>query len=215
MSKSLGNGIDPYELIQEFGVDKTRFFMAREVILGQDGDFSRTSFIALTNSHLANDLGNLCQRVLSMVYKNCGGCVPECGAIEPEDEALLTQAIELYGKVYSLLLETQEIQKYCETLWGVIRSANKYVDMQAPWTLKKTDTARMQTVLYVLLETFRYIGILLQPLVPEAANKLLNLLSVPMEKRSFASLKIQDSLKPGTALPKLEALFPRFIEEEK
>lgn len=214
MSKSLGNGLDPYALIEEFGVDKTRFFMAREVVFGQDGDYSRESFIALTNSHLANDLGNLSQRVLSMIYKNCGACVPSFGAIEPEDEALLTQAAGLYEQLSPLLLETQEMQKYCETIWGVIRAANKYVDGQAPWALRKTDTARMETVLYVLAETLRYVGILIQPLVPEAADKLLGLLSVAPEKRAFEHLTIQNALKPGTPLPKPEGLFPRFVEEE-
>ncbi len=214
MSKSLGNGVDPYELIEEFGVDQTRFFMAREVVFGQDGDFSRESFIQLTNSHLANDLGNLTQRVLSMIHKNCGACLPNCGAIEPEDEQLLTQAAGLFDSLTPLLTETYEIQKYCETIWSVIRAANQYVDAQAPWALRKTDTARMETVLYVLAETLRYVGILIQPLMPTSAAKLLDLLSIPTDERSFKFLTVEHALVSGTAVPKPEGLFPRFVEKE-
>ena len=215
MSKSLGNGLDPYELIDDFTVDAVRFFMAREVAFGQDGDFSRDSFIRLTNSHLANDLGNLAQRVLSMIYKNCDGQIPKPRTLMQDDKDLLTAVDDLYGQVSGLVLEQQAIQKYVEVVWAVIRQANQYVDAQAPWTLRKTDLERMQTVLYILAECIRQVAILIQPLMPRSATGLLDQLAVSPAERNFSCLNSDYALKPGTKIPKPEGLFPRFVEEDE
>lgn len=214
MSKSLGNGLDPYDLINDFSVDATRFFMAREVALGQDGDYSRESFIQLTNSHLANDLGNLAQRVLSMIYKNCEGQLPTHQSFTEEDLALLSAAKRLCHQVRPLVLTDQAIQKYVESVWTVIRHANQYVDGQAPWALRKTDISRMQTVLYVLAEVLRYVAILIQPLMPQSAAGILDQLAVEKGQRTFAFLETEHALKPGTPIVKPVGLFPRFSNEE-
>ncbi len=211
ISKSLGNVIDPYDLLKTYGLDQTRYFLMREVPFGNDCDFSKAAVIRRINSDLANGIGNLAQRSLSQIAKNCGGAVPKSGAFSDDDKALLDKARG------TLLLVRQEIDvqafhKALDLVWGVISAADSYIDKQAPWSLKKTDTARMETVLYVLAETLRYIGILLQPFMPDSAGKLLDQLAVPSDARTFAHLTDAYALKSGTPLPAPQGLFPRYVE---
>lgn len=213
MSKSLGNGVDPFVLVEKYGVDPVRYFMLREISFGQDGDFSHQALVNRLNSNLSNDLGNLVQRSLSMIAKNCDNQVPEFGAFTAEDEALLAQASGLLDILRPLIVETQELHKYCVVLWEVVGAANRYVDYQAPWALKRVDPARMKTVLYVLAETLRYVGILVKPIMPASADKILDALSVSSEKRTFAHLSVLDALKPGAYLPAPVAIFPRIQDE--
>ncbi len=213
ISKSVGNVIDPYELLKTYGLDQTRYFLMREVPFGNDGDFSRTTMMRRINSELANDLGNLAQRSLSMIGKNCGAKVPNCGAFTDADNALLGKAQALLGQVRGEL-DVQAFHKALDHLWLVIGDANRYVDEQAPWALKKTDTARMETVLYVLAETIRYLAILIQPFMPNAMNKMLDQLAVPADERDFTHLTKEYALKPGTPLPAPEGIFPRYVEPE-
>ena len=165
------------------------------------------------NGELANDFGNLAQRVLSMTAKNCDGIVPTPGALEAEDTALLGQCYALLDAVRALI-DRQQFHNALEAIWVVIRAANGYVDRQAPWKLKKEDPARMATVLYVLGETIRHLSILCQPVMPQAMEKMLDQLAVPADARSFASLGEAGAIAPGTALPKPEGVFPRFVDEE-
>lgn len=209
MSKSLGNGVDPLRLIETYGVDQTRFFMLSEVVFGADGDFSEPAMIQLLNSKLANDLGNLSQRVLSMVYKNCDQETPAFGAFTEDDERLLSQANGLLELVRPALRDKLAIHAYVDAIWQVVGDANRYVDQQAPWTLRKTDMDRMKTVLFVLMETMRYIGILIQPLMPESAVMLLDALSVPISARGFSNLTVADMLVPGRPIQKPTPIFPR------
>ncbi|MGE4527490.1 MAG: methionine--tRNA ligase [Rhodospirillaceae bacterium] len=211
ISKSVGNVIDPYELIDTYGLDQTRYFLLREVPFGSDGDFSRRAMIQRKNSELANDYGNLCQRVLSMIAKNCGGAVPEPEDITADDNALLDQAGYLLDAVRAALDE-QAFHEALDRIWAVIRAANAYIDHQAPWALRKTDPMRMATVLYVLAETIRRIAILTQPFMPDASAAILDQVAAPAEARSFAALAT--ALVPGTPLPKPEGVFPRHVEEE-
>ncbi len=211
MSKSLGNFISPQKLVDEYGVDPLRYFMLRELPFGNDGDFSHRAMLHRLNGDLANDFGNLAQRVLSMINRNCDAAVPEPGAFQPGDEALIGAALGLLEKVRADFAD-QSFHRALETIWQVVGNANRYVDEQAPWALRKTDPARMRTVLYVLAETIRHLAILVQPVVPAAAAKLLDQLAVPVEERSFAALATP--LKPGTALPKPEGIFPRRVETE-
>ncbi|MCH7942507.1 MAG: methionine--tRNA ligase, partial [Proteobacteria bacterium] len=212
MSKSLGNAIEPLALVEQYGLDQIRYFLLREVPFGNDGDFSHRALIGRINGDLANDFGNLAQRVLSMIAKNCEGRVPEPGAFHDDDQALLDSA----GGLLDIMrdhLRRQEFHSALIAQWRVIGEANRYIDAQAPWALRKTAPARMATVLYVLAETIRHLAILAQPVMPIAAGRMLEQLSVSEAARGFACLDADFSLTPGTALPKPEGVFPRYVEE--
>lgn len=211
MSKSLGNVITPEAMIDEFGLDQVRYFLMREVPYGNDGSFSKESMVNRINSDLANDLGNLGQRVLSMIAKNCNGKVPTPGPFSPEDDALIAAAKGALSTMRDAM-ENQAIHKMLEAVWKVVGEANRYVDAQAPWALRKTDPARMETVLYVLADVIRILGIYVQSVVPGSAAKLLDQLVVPMDRRSFAD--IDAALTAGTDLPKPAPVFPRYVEAE-
>jgi methionyl-tRNA synthetase len=210
ISKRLGNVIDPHALIARYGLDQVRYFLLREVPFGNDGDFSHAAIVGRINGDLANGFGNLAQRVLKMINSNCGGTVPQPGALTPADEALLVAARGLHGRLREEL-EQQAFHKALDALWQVIGDGNRYVDEQKPWSLKKTDTARMNTVLYVLAETIRHLAILAQPFMPQACGRLLDFLAVPSGDRGFAALAAR-KLAPGTSLPAPEGVFPRYVE---
>jgi methionyl-tRNA synthetase len=211
MSKSLGNAIDPVKLVAKYGLDQLRYFLLREVTFGQDGDFSQAAMVRRVNTDLANDLGNLAQRTLSFIQKNCEGRLPAPGMLSEADEALLRQARALLPEVRRLL-EAQAFNRALETIWLCVGEANRYIDAQAPWTLRKTDPARMATVLYVLAETIRRLALLLQPFMPESMAKLLDQLAVPAEARSFAGY--ETALAAGAPLPAPQGVFPRYVEPE-
>ena len=212
ISKSLGNVIDPVQLIETYGLDQVRYFLMREVPFGNDGDFSKGGMVNRINSDLANDLGNLCQRVLSFVYKNCNATVPKNMGFTPDDSKLTTHAYEILPKLREDY-NSQLFNVALERVWGLVAASNKYIDEQAPWKLRKTDPDRMHTVLYTLLETIRCIGILLQPIMPGSSEKILNQLAVDTSKRSFAALNSNDGLEAGTSLQKPNPIFPRFEEK--
>ncbi len=211
ISKSLGNVIDPLQLIETYGLDPVRYFLLREVPFGNDGDFSHAAMTHRMNGDLANDLGNLCQRVLSMVNKNCDAKVPEFGAFDAADEALMGKARGLLDPLRKSMDE-QAFHAALGAIWAVIGDANRYVDAQAPWALRKTDPARMATVLYALAETIRCIALFVQPFMPDACAKILDQLAVPEDARDFAGLGA--ALETGRALPKPAPVFPRFVVEE-
>lgn len=180
-----------------------------EVNFGSDGDFSDKSMILKVNNNLANELGNLCQRTLSMVFKNCGKAAPTPGEFTEEDEALLASARGLHERCASAISE-QKIQSYANELIEMVWDANKYIDTMAPWALRKTDEQRMATVLYVIMEVLRHVAILYQPIIPGSANKILDLLSVPEDERSFEYLEGDDyKIKPETPISKPKGVFPR------
>ena len=213
ISKSVGNVIDPYELVRTYGLDQTRYFLMREVPFGNDGDFSRAAMIRRINGELANDLGNLAQRSLSMIAKNCGAKVPTRGVFTDADKALLNKAQDALVQVRHDL-DAQSFHKALDRLWAIIGDANRYVDEQAPWGLKKTDPARMETVLYVLAETLRYLAILIQPFMPDAMGRLLDQLAVPVGARDFAALTDAHALVSGADLPAPSGIFPRYVEPD-
>ncbi|MDP7548067.1 MAG: methionine--tRNA ligase, partial [Alphaproteobacteria bacterium] len=159
MSKSLGNFIPPQQIVDQYGLDQARYFLMRELPFGNDGNFSHTAMVNRINSDLANDFGNLAQRVLSMINKNCGSEVPTPGALSIDDAGLLRAARGLLEKLRGAMDE-QAIHLALAALWEVVGEANRYVDAQAPWALKKTEPARMATVLYVLAEVIRHLAIL-------------------------------------------------------
>ena len=213
ISKSVGNIIDPLELVDTYGVDAIRYFMLREVPFGNDADFSDAAVISRMNSDLANDLGNLSQRVLSMVAKNCANAVPEPADFQPADDELLAKAEALLERT-RVLYDAQAFNRALEAIWEVVGAANRYVDDQAPWTLRKTDAVRMGTVLYTLTETIRHLAILVQPVMPESAGQMLDQLAVAEDARDFSRLGADHRLTPGTALPKPTPVFPRYVVPE-
>jgi methionyl-tRNA synthetase len=210
MSKSLGNGIPPDVLVERYGVDPARYFLLRELPFGSDGDFSHRAVVGRLNGDLANDFGNLAQRVLVMINRDCGAQVPEPAAFSTADEALRRAARSLLEIVRHHVSE-QAFHLALEAIWRVVADANRYVDEQAPWVLRRTDEARMRTVLYTLAEVIRHLGILAQPFIPGAARKLLDQLAVSDAARGFVALDAT-LLVPGTPLPKPEGIFPRFVE---
>lgn len=185
-----------------------------EVSFGSDGDFSDDAMIRKVNPNLANELGNLLQRVITLVSTNCEERVPsEVGVYTEEDEVLLEKARTLRERTADAISQ-QAIHKYSNEMVLMVKDANKYIDTQAPWVLKKTDLPRMNTVLYVLMEVLRYVGILYQPLIPTSANKILDQLAIPSGERTFAHLETC-CVPLGALLQKeIKAVFPRIEVEE-
>ncbi len=213
ISKSLGNVIDPLKLIDEFGLDPVRYFLFREVPFGNDGNFARDQIVKRINADLANGLGNLTQRVLSLIGKHCGGAVPTPGALAAADQALLAGAHGLLAAVRTEM-EQQAFHRALDLIWGVVGDADRYIDEQAPWTLRKTDPARMVTVLYGLAEVIRHLGVLVQPFMPDSAAKILDQLAVPAGERGFDRLGPAHALPAGRALPAPAGVFPRYVPPE-
>ena len=209
MSKSIGNVIDPRDLVATYGVDPVRYFLLREVPFGNDGDFSRRALVTRMNVELANDLGNLAQRSLSLIARNCGGKLPGRGVVIAADAALLA-ASEALPETLREQLDRQALHEALESVWKVIRAANAYIDHQAPWALRRTDPPRMETVLRVLADALRAIATVLQPFMPASMARMLDQLGVPAEARSLAALTTP--LPDGIALPAPEGIFPRYVE---
>lgn len=214
MSKSIGNVIAPHDMIERYGLDQSRYFVLREVAFGSDGDFSHAQAITRINSDLANGFGNLAQRTLSMIAKNCDGKVPSHGDFTAEDKALLKDAHENLLATLRREFDKRSFNRALEAVMKIVYDANAYIDVQAPWSLKKTDIKRMETVLYVLAETIRCLAIAMQSVTPQSAAKMLDQVAVPMDKRQYANIST-DALEPGTPLPAPEGVFPRIQPEEK
>jgi methionyl-tRNA synthetase len=209
MSKSVGNVVDPFNLADQYGVDQMRYFFLREVPFGQDGNYSHEAIVARINADLANDLGNLAQRSLSMIAKQLGGVLPEPGEFSDSDKAILAQADAML-EASRTAMGTQQIHQWLNTVWAVVAEANRYFAGEAPWALAKTDPDRQKTVLYVTAEAVRQIAILAQPAMPEASARLLDSLGIPAEARNFAALG--ERIKPGVQLPPPVGVFPRYVE---
>lgn len=214
MSKSVGNVVDPFSMVDHYGLDQVRFFLLREVPFGQDGNYNHEAIVARINSDLANDLGNLAQRSLSMISKNCEGKVPEPGAFDEADKAILQAADNLLAETRESMGQ-QAIHMALGSIFAVVSEANRYFAGQEPWALKKTDPARMGTVLYVTAEIIRQVALLCQPFIPGSAAKLLDGLSVDPGERDFDQLGASGRLKSGIAIPKPQGVFPRYVEAEK
>ncbi|WP_264328754.1 methionine--tRNA ligase [Wolbachia endosymbiont (group A) of Andrena hattorfiana] len=207
ISKSLGNVIDPIGLAQEFGVDQLRYFLLREASFGQDGNFSKKNMISRINSELANNIGNLVQRTISFLHKQCSGVVPTVDQNLFKDNESLPNCKAILGQVMDHLSK-YEFNQIILLIINISSEANAYIDKSAPWTLSKTDKECMNLVIYKLLEYIRIIGILLQPIVPKSAEIILDQLQIPKEQRDLKSL-CNACVSSGITLPKPTPVFLR------
>lgn len=212
MSKSLGNVIDPYEIVEQYGQDQLRFYLLSEITFGADGSFSKDNFITKSNSHLANDLGNLFQRVLSFAHKNFDGTIPALGELTDEDKAFLANFEGLADR-FSTHMRKYQINKAIDEVWACVRIANKYMEDQHPWTYKKEDPAKCGHILRVLMESFKFLACLTQPFIPTGSEKLIKQLGY--EKLDISDLNELISLETGKAFDKPEGVFMRIQAEEK
>jgi methionyl-tRNA synthetase len=213
MSKSVGNVIDPFALADAYGVDQLRYFLLREVPFGQDGNYSHDAIVNRINADLANDLGNLAQRSLTMVARQLGGVLPKPGAFSDADKAILALADGMIGKAREAM-KTQQLHQVLNAVWGVVAEANRYFAGEAPWALAKTDPVRQGTVLYVTAEVIRQVAILSAPFMPSSAAKLLDLLAVPASERQFGDLGGGRRIAAGAKLPAPSPVFPRYVDSE-
>ena len=209
MSKSLGNALDPFELVATFGLDPLRYFLLRETSFGADGTISRAALIHRLNGDLANDLGNLAQRTLSLIAHHCGGRLPARGTALDDDAGMRAAAEGLPAFVRERM-HCQALGEALEEVWRVVRAANAYIDRQAPWALRRTDPPRMVAVLRVLVDCLRVIATVLQPFMPGSMKRLLDQLGVPPESRKIRDLTAEVSA--GTELPAPVGVFPRYLE---
>jgi methionyl-tRNA synthetase len=214
MSKSVGNVIDPFTLAEHYGTDQLRYFFLREVPFGQDGNYSHEAIVQRINADLANDLGNLAQRSLSMIARNCEGRVPAPGEFAAADEAIIAEAYAIGDKARAAMREYALHQALAE-IWQVVAQANRYFAAEEPWVKRKSDPARMATILYVTAEVLRVVGIFVQPFMPMKIGELLDLLAVPADARNFDRATAQHRLAAATSLPAPAPVFPRYVEPEE
>lgn len=212
MSKSIGNVVEPLAMKDKYGLDAFRYFLLRDMVFGQDSSFSEKALVGRLNAELANDLGNLFSRTLSMTHKYFEGVVPH-----PDVEDIVDAEIKKLGQ--DAMRSFQEnfgefrFSRGLEGLWGLVRGLNKYIDETAPWTLfKEKDMGRLKTVIYVLLENMRKIAVHLWPVMPEASEKMLEQLGITFDPEKISlpkELDVWGLLESGEAVAKTSNLFPR------
>ncbi len=213
MSKSRGNVVDPNKMVDEFGADAFRYFLLREVPFGQDGDFSQSAMVTRVNGDLANGLGNLLSRTLTLIERTQAGLLPAPGSMRPIERELEQTTVSLLNDVLPRHLEQLEFNRALEAIWHVVQLANQYVDKTAPWTLAKSasDAETLRTVLYTMAETLRCLSLAAYPVIPNSAQSICSQLGI---SAGFTSSLLRDkiewgSLKPGTLIQKGPSLFPR------
>jgi methionyl-tRNA synthetase len=213
MSKSLGNVVDPKDLVAAFGADQLRYFLLREVTFGQDGSWSTEAIVNRVNADLANSFGNLAQRTLSFIAKNCEGKLPLGGKKTPADRALLDMVGDVTRAQMPTQFEALALSHAIEAWLKAVFACNQYIDSEAPWTLRKTDPERMTAVLATLVEAIRDLAIAIQPVIPAAAGRLLDAIGVPAAERTYAALGDADSyarlVGSGFTLAAPAPIFPR------
>jgi len=209
ISKSVGNVIDPNNLVEEFGLDQVRYFLMKHVSFGNDGNYSKQELIRHLNSDLSNNIGNLVQRVLTMVQKNFDGQVPNNDILVERDNELINASYELLPELRTLIDE-QNFSVYLDKVIALSSLANEYIDKEAPWNLKKDNPERMASVLYTLLETIRVIAIYLLPFIPDSAAKILSFLSISKEDINFNLISKEYSLQSEDKLLSPKAVFPKY-----
>ena len=208
MSKSLGNILDPIEIINEYGIDQLRYYLVKEVSLGNDGSISMENLKNCINNDLANNFGNLCQRVFSFVKKNCDNKIPKGNKLDTKDEKLLN---DLKGNVKNLIeaMDKQNLNEYIKTVVGYSFDANKYFNDSEPWSVKKKDPERMKSILFTILEQIKNLSILLNPIIPIATGKVLTSMNLSIDDISIKSIINKNVLNHDKELKNLEILFKK------
>lgn len=213
MSKSVGNVVDPLALADAFGVDQLRYFLLRDVHFGQDGSYSVEAIVNRVNADLANSFGNLAQRILSFIAKNCDGVLPSDGKSDPADGELLATVAAATRREVPRHFADLALSHGIEAWLKAVFACNQYVDTQAPWALRKTDPERMNAVLATLYRAIRDLAIAILPVIPQSAGALLDQMGIPEGERSFAALEDEDSYArlaaSGFTLDTPKPIFPR------
>ena len=206
MSKSLGNILDPIEIINKYGVDQLRYYLVKEVSLGNDGSISMENLKNCINNDLANNYGNLCQRVFSFIKKNCGNKIPKSSKLDNSDKNLLNNLKNNIPKLIDLM-NNQDLNEYIKIVVGFSFDANKYFNDSEPWAVKKKDQERMKTILFTIVQQIKNISILLNPIIPNATSKVFDIMNLSKENISIDKINDDNSIDYEKELDNLEILF--------
>ena len=212
MSKSLGNILDPLEIINKYGIDQLRYYLVKEVSLGNDGSISLENLKNCINNDLANNYGNLCQRVFSFIKKNCDNKIPFSSKLNDSDKKLLSDLKNSLPKLISLM-NKQELNEYIKTVVSFSFDANKYFNDSEPWAVKKNDPEKMNAILFTIVEQIKNISILLNPIIPNATNRVLSMINIPTENISIDKIKDDNILNYEKEIGNLEILFTKIDDD--
>ena len=212
MSKSLGNILDPLEIISKYGIDQLRYYLIKDVSLGNDGNVSMENLKNCINNDLANNFGNLCQRVFSFIEKNCGGKLPRPADLQKEDMNLLDNLTSKLPLLISYM-DNQDLNNYIKTVVDFSFDANKYFNDLQPWAVKKTNIDRMNTILFTIVSQIKNISILLNPIIPNSSDKILDIMNLKDNERVITAINKDDIFNHDLEFSKTSILFKR-IEDD-